>query len=75
MEAAQLHSEVNPSSGFVGNQYVMDLRTRGQGWPADGTSPWSGLSGAAVFCDCYLTGVVASDRQHSDHSRLNVVPS
>ncbi|MGW7327739.1 tetratricopeptide repeat protein, partial [Streptomyces sp. NPDC054840] len=64
-----------PGSGFVGNQYVMDLRNPAAGWPSDGTSPWSGLSGAAVFCDRYLTGIVASDRQHSDHSRLNVVPS
>ncbi|MFF3091608.1 hypothetical protein ACFVRB_42200 [Streptomyces nojiriensis] len=68
-------AHLNPGSGFVGNQYVMDLRTPAAGWPCDGTSPWSGLSGAAVFCDRYLTGVVASDRQHSDHSRLNVVPS
>ncbi|MFJ2751992.1 hypothetical protein [Streptomyces sp. NPDC087297] len=75
VEAAQLHGEVNPGSGFVGNQYVMDLRTPAAGWPGDGTSPWSGLSGAAVFCDRYLTGVVASDRQHSEHGRLNVVPS
>ncbi|MGW1339391.1 tetratricopeptide repeat protein [Streptomyces rubiginosohelvolus] len=66
---------MNPGSGFVGNQYVMDLRTPAAGWPGDGTSPWSGLSGAAVFCDRYLTGVAASDRQHFDHGRLNVVPS
>lgn len=75
VEAAHVHGDVNPGSGFVGNQYVMDLRTPAAGWPGDGTSPWSGLSGAAVFCDRYLTGVVASDRQHSDHGRLNVVPS
>ncbi|MFF2751347.1 hypothetical protein ACFVVA_38155, partial [Kitasatospora sp. NPDC058048] len=75
VEAAQLRGEVNPGSGFVGNQYVMDLRTPGAGWPGDGTSPWGGLSGAAVFCDRYLTGVVASDRAHSGHGRLNVVPA
>ncbi|MFI1911248.1 hypothetical protein ACH444_36025, partial [Streptomyces microflavus] len=75
VETAQLHGEMNPGSGFVGNQYVMDLRTPAAGWPGDGTSPWAGLSGAAVFCDRYLTGVVASDRQHSSHGRLNVVPS
>ncbi|MFD7395775.1 hypothetical protein ACFV60_12135 [Streptomyces virginiae] len=75
VETAHLHGEVNPGSGFVGNQYVMDLRTPAAGWPGDGTSPWSGLSGAAVFCDRYLTGVVASDRQHFDHGRLNVIPS
>ncbi|MFE7560157.1 tetratricopeptide repeat protein, partial [Kitasatospora sp. NPDC057500] len=75
VEAVQLHGEVNPGSGFVGNQYVMDLRMPATGWPGDGTSPWGGLSGAAVFCDRYLTGAVASDRAHSAHGRLNVVPS
>ncbi|MEW2064909.1 tetratricopeptide repeat-containing protein [Streptomyces sp. NPDC007002] len=75
VEAVQLGGEVNPGSGFVGNQYVMDLRTPGMGWPGAGTSPWGGLSGAAVFCDRYLTGVVASDRAHSAHGRLNVVPA
>ncbi|MFF2751343.1 tetratricopeptide repeat protein, partial [Kitasatospora sp. NPDC058048] len=53
----------------------MDLRTPGAGWPGDGTSPWGGLSGAAVFCDRYLTGVVAADRADCGHGRLNVVPS
>ncbi|MFB7398418.1 tetratricopeptide repeat protein, partial [Streptomyces sp. NPDC056191] len=75
VEAVQLGGEVNPGSGFVGNQYVMDLRTPGVGWPSAGTSPWGGLSGAAVFCDRYLTGVVASDRANSAHGRLNVVPA
>ncbi|MFE6713874.1 tetratricopeptide repeat protein, partial [Streptomyces sp. NPDC057695] len=75
VEAVQLGGEVNPGSGFVGNQYVMDLRTPGAGWPGAGTSPWGGLSGAAVFCDRYLTGVVASDRANSAHGRLNVVPA
>ncbi|MFE7560181.1 tetratricopeptide repeat protein [Kitasatospora sp. NPDC057500] len=75
VEAVQLSGEINPGSGFVGNQYVMDLRTPAGEWPGDGTSPWGGLSGAAVFCDRYLTGVVASDRAHSAHGRLNVVPS
>ncbi|MFJ9692629.1 tetratricopeptide repeat protein [Kitasatospora sp. NPDC101183] len=75
VEAAHLHGEVNPGSGFVGNQYVMDLRTRAPGPSGDRTSPWGGLSGAAVFCDRYLTGVVAADRAHSGHGRLNVVPT
>ncbi|MFD7411651.1 hypothetical protein [Kitasatospora purpeofusca] len=28
-----------------------------------------------MFCDCYLTGVVASDRTDSGYGRLNVVPA
>ncbi|MFJ7423841.1 hypothetical protein ACIQXD_35405 [Streptomyces uncialis] len=75
VEAVQLGGELNPGSGFVGNQYVMDLRTPGAGWPGAGTSPWGGLSGAAVFCDRYLTGVIASDRANSSHGRLNIVPA
>ncbi|MEE1821571.1 tetratricopeptide repeat protein [Streptomyces sp. BE20] len=75
IEASQLRGEVNPGSGFVGNQYVMDLRTPVSGWRGGGTSPWGGLSGAAMFCDRYLTGVVAADRDHSAHGRLNVVPA
>ncbi|MFF2618318.1 tetratricopeptide repeat protein [Kitasatospora sp. NPDC058046] len=75
VEASHLHGEVNPGSGFVGNQYVMDLRTPAAGWPQDGSSPFAGLSGAAVFCDRYLTGVVSADRAHSAHGRLNVVPA
>ncbi|MFC9263811.1 tetratricopeptide repeat protein [Streptomyces hydrogenans] len=75
IEASHLYGEVNPGSGFVGNQYVMDLRTPAAGWPTDGTSPFAGLSGAPVFCDRYLTGVVAADRAGSAHGRLNVVPA
>ncbi|WP_224277532.1 tetratricopeptide repeat protein [Streptomyces sp. LS1784] len=75
VDASHLRGEVNPGSGFVGNQYVMDLRTPVAGWTADGSSPFAGLSGAAVFCDRFLTGVVASDRAHSAHGRLNVVPA
>ncbi|MFJ8432108.1 tetratricopeptide repeat protein [Kitasatospora sp. NPDC094019] len=75
VEAAQLRGEVNPGSGFVGNQYVLDLRTAGIEWSTNSGSPWGGLSGAAVFCDRYLTGVVAADRANSGHGRLNVVPA
>lgn len=75
VEAEQLEGRVNPGSGFVGNQYVMDLLQHPPQWSPPATSPWGGLSGAAVFCDRLLTGVVASDRAHSGHARLNVVPA
>jgi hypothetical protein len=52
----------------------MDLLQHPPRWPVPGTSPWGGLSGAGVFCDRLLTGVVTSDRAHSAHSQLNVVP-
>ncbi|MEU2026201.1 tetratricopeptide repeat protein [Streptomyces sp. NPDC016469] len=75
VEAVQAEGRINPGSGFVGNQYVMDLLQHPPQWSQGGSSPWGGLSGAAVFCDRLLTGVVASDRAHSAHSQLNVVPA
>ncbi|MET9961738.1 tetratricopeptide repeat protein [Streptomyces sp. NPDC006326] len=72
---AQLRGRMNPGSGFVENQYVMDLRQHPPQWSLPGTSPWGGLSGASVFCSRLLTGVVASDREHSAHGQLNVVPA
>ncbi|MEU9609010.1 tetratricopeptide repeat protein, partial [Streptomyces sp. NPDC048057] len=75
VEAVQVEGRINPGSGFVGNRYVMDLRQHPPQWWDEGASPWGGLSGAAVFCDRLCTGVVASDRAHSEHGQLNVVPA
>ncbi|MEU3883062.1 tetratricopeptide repeat protein, partial [Streptomyces californicus] len=75
VEAVQMKGKINPGTGFVGNQYVMDLLQHPPQWSEEGTSPWGGLSGAAVFCDRLLAGVVASDRAYSGHGQLNVVPA
>ncbi|MEV6125139.1 tetratricopeptide repeat protein, partial [Streptomyces sp. NPDC052077] len=75
VEAVQAEGRINPGSGFVGNQYVVDVLQHSPQWSQRGTSPWGGLSGAAVFCDQLLTGVVASDRAHSGHGQLNAVPA
>ncbi|MFF8619085.1 hypothetical protein, partial [Streptomyces sp. NPDC015350] len=74
-EAVQLQGRVNAGSGFVGNRHVIDLLQHPPRWWQDNTSPWGGLSGAAVFCGRLLTGVVASDRAHSGHGQLNAVPA
>ncbi|MBX9427414.1 tetratricopeptide repeat protein [Streptomyces lateritius] len=75
VEAAQLAGTVNPGSGFVANRHLMDLGSFPPVWPADGSSPWGGLSGAAVFCGRLLTGVVAADAGRSGHAALSVVPA
>ncbi|MFC9329583.1 tetratricopeptide repeat protein [Kitasatospora sp. NPDC057015] len=75
VEAEQLAGRINPGTGFVNSQYVMDLDQHPPHWPAEGTSPWGGLSGAAVYCGTVVTGVVAADRARSAHGRLNVVPA
>ncbi len=75
VEALQVRGVLDPGSGFVGNQYVLDLVGQPPQWSAPGTSPWGGLSGAAVFCDRLLVGVVSADRAHFGHARLNAVPA
>ncbi|MFK3734733.1 hypothetical protein ACI2LJ_31215, partial [Streptomyces sp. NPDC088090] len=75
VEAVQVEGRINPGSGFVGNQYVVDLLQHPPQWSKENTSPWGGLSGAAVFCGQLLVGVVASDRAHSGHGQLNAVPA
>ncbi|MFE3717726.1 tetratricopeptide repeat protein [Streptomyces cyaneofuscatus] len=75
VEAAQLAGTVNPGSGFVANRHLMDLGSFPPVWPADGSSPWGGLSGAAMFCGRLLTGVVAADAGRSGHAALSVVPA
>ncbi|WP_224283317.1 tetratricopeptide repeat protein [Streptomyces sp. LS1784] len=75
VEAEQLRARLNPGTGFVGNEHVVDLDQPSPVWRANGSSPFAGLSGAAVFCDRLLTGVVAADRAHSAHGRLNAVPA
>ncbi|MFF5637084.1 tetratricopeptide repeat protein [Streptomyces sp. NPDC012825] len=75
VEAAQLAGTVNPGSGFVANRHLMDLGSFPPVWPADGSSPWGGLSGAAVFCGRLLAGVVAADAGRSGHAALSVVPA
>ncbi|WP_431678562.1 hypothetical protein [Kitasatospora sp. KL5] len=73
VEAVQLRGEMNPGSGR--NRYVMDLAQHPPRWPSDDTSPWGGLSGAAVFCGRLLVGVVTSDRAHSANAQLNIAPA
>ncbi|QMU69103.1 tetratricopeptide repeat protein [Streptacidiphilus sp. P02-A3a] len=75
VEAVQLSGALNPGSGFVGNEYVVDLLRQPPQWSLPGASPWGGLSGAAVCCDRLLVGVVAADRAHSGHGQLNAVPA
>ncbi|MFE2413840.1 acyl carrier protein [Kitasatospora sp. NPDC059408] len=75
IEASQQRGHLNPGSGFVNNQYVMDLSAYPPSWPDGVSSPWGGLSGAAMFCDRLLTGVVLAESAHSGHSALKVVPA
>jgi tetratricopeptide (TPR) repeat protein len=70
-ELWQLSGVLNPGSRWVGDRYVMTL----SGTPPVGHSPWSGLSGAAMFCGNLLTGVIAADPADGAHGYLEAVPA
>ncbi|MEU1350387.1 tetratricopeptide repeat protein [Streptomyces sp. NPDC005795] len=73
-EVWQATGTLNPLTGRADNRYVVTLREV-PAPTADGTSPWGGLSGAAVFSGGLLTGVVAADLAGFGHAGLGVVPA
>ncbi|MGY6658640.1 tetratricopeptide repeat protein [Amycolatopsis sp. TRM77291] len=66
----QLSGTLNPGDRLVGNRYVMKLTS----FPPEGTSPWGGMSGAAMLCDGLLAGVVTTDPADRSHAALEAVP-
>lgn len=67
-----LRGVLPPLSGS-GQHYVLDQGPA----PAPGAAAgkaWGGASGAAVFCDDHLVGVVIHDDQHYGHRRLRALP-
>ncbi|MCI3277025.1 tetratricopeptide repeat protein [Streptomyces sp. 7R015] len=75
VELWQATGTVNPSTGRVDNRHVLTLRETPPESSGVGTSPWGGLSGAAVFCDDLLTGVITADLTGLGHAGLEVVPA
>lgn len=73
-EIWQATGALNPLTGRVDNRHVVTLREV-PAPTADGTSPWGGLSGAAVFSGGLLTGVIAADLAGFGHTALGVVPA
>ncbi|MFF3087638.1 tetratricopeptide repeat protein [Streptomyces nojiriensis] len=66
---------LNPGDRYVGNRYVMNLKEHPPAATADGSSPWGGMSGAALFCGGLLAGVIASDPTGRAHASLEAVPA
>ncbi|TQM28860.1 tetratricopeptide repeat protein [Nocardia bhagyanarayanae] len=63
---------LNPGDSY-GRQHIIHLIEHPP--TALGESPWKGISGAAVYCESLLTGVVATDPAHRDHAALGIVPA
>lgn len=71
-ETLQLTGTLSPGDRYVGNRYVMSLTQHASA--GDGSSPWAGMSGAAMFCGDLLAGVIACDPADRDHAHLEAVP-
>lgn len=62
-------------SKMVAGRYVLECGPHPPEARSRGGSPWQGMSGAAVFADDLLMGVVVADPGGWKHARLEVVPA
>jgi tetratricopeptide (TPR) repeat protein len=76
-ESDQISGTINPGTGMVtGRHDVTVISAAPITDPADPhLSPWSGSSGAGVFCDGLLTAVLVIDADGFGHGRLTSVPA
>ncbi|MEV4894490.1 ATP-binding protein [Nonomuraea sp. NPDC055795] len=74
-ELLQPSGTLNPGDGYVGDRYAMAVSGTAPQRPADGSSPWAGMSGAALFCGDLLAGVIAVDPAMRAHGHLEAVPA
>ncbi|MFE0021372.1 tetratricopeptide repeat protein [Amycolatopsis sp. NPDC059021] len=73
-EVAQVSGTFNAGDRMVGDRYVLNLDIHPPEATGPGTSPWGGLSGAAMCCGELVTGVIATDPAGRGHSALEAVP-
>ncbi|MFJ2033655.1 tetratricopeptide repeat protein [Streptosporangium sp. NPDC087985] len=66
---------LNPGDRYVGDRYVMSVHGHPPEAPGNGSSPWEGMSGAALACGDLLAGVIAADPARLAHARLEAVPA
>ncbi|MBG0826146.1 tetratricopeptide repeat protein [Planomonospora sp. ID91781] len=74
-EWLQPSGTINPGDRYAGDRYVLALAAHPPAPTADGSSPWGGLSGAALFCEDLLAGVMAVDPAGRAHAHLEAVPA
>ncbi|MGK5543140.1 S1 family peptidase [Streptomyces sp. URMC 127] len=72
VDTEHIECALRPGSGLVRNRYVLDVKDVSPE-PASGSSPWGGMSGAALFADGLLLGVVAEAPPNWRHQRLEAV--
>jgi broad specificity phosphatase PhoE len=69
----QVDGSINPGTAF-GQRYDVRLNGPHPLAAAEDPSPWSGLSGAALFCGDLLVGVIVIDTPNFQSGRLTAVP-
>jgi trypsin-like peptidase len=74
IEVRHIAGRLNPGDRLVGNRYTMSVEGHPYTTLPTG-SPWSGMSGAAMFSGGVLIGVVAIDPAHAQHGELVAVPA
>ncbi|MEE1765327.1 tetratricopeptide repeat protein [Streptomyces sp. SP18BB07] len=74
-DTLQPSGTLNPGDRYVGNRYVMNLDQHPPAAARDGSSPWGGMSGAALFCGELLAGVIAADPAGRAHASLEAIPA
>ncbi|MCX4765073.1 trypsin-like peptidase domain-containing protein [Streptomyces sp. NBC_01275] len=72
LETAQASGTVSPGDGMLGAHWELSVDRAPAGLDE---SPWSGMSGAALWSGRLLCGVVAVDLAHWRHGKLQAVPA
>lgn len=75
LDTEQVVGTFKPGSNLLSGRHVLDSDHDAPEAPADGGSPWAGMSGSAVFVEGLLAGVVNADPAGWRHGRLTVTPS
>ncbi|GAA4824544.1 serine protease [Streptomyces ziwulingensis] len=72
LETAQVSGTVSPGDGMLGGRWELSVDRAPAGL---GESPWSGMSGSALWSGRLLCGVIGVDLAHWQHGKLQAVPA
>jgi hypothetical protein len=75
LDGEQLVGTLKPGSGLLRHRHVLDSLHGAPAERPDGGSPWAGFSGAAVFAENRLVGVVRADPTQWRHGRVELTPA
>lgn len=75
LDTEQFIGTLKPGAKMLSTRYVLDSSHSPPSETVDGSSPWAGFSGAAVFTQDAIIGVVAHDPSGWQHGRLEVTPA